>query len=93
MSTDNTHNGWTNYATWRVMLEIFSDCDPAYFSNLEDSYELSKELRDYAEEVITDFGQIDSNSLAVSYAVSFLSYVDWQEIAETIIENYQTESK
>ena len=21
--TDNTYNGWTNYATWRVNLEIF----------------------------------------------------------------------
>jgi hypothetical protein len=73
------------------MLEIFSDCDLSYFSNLDDSYELSKELRDYAEEVVTDFGMIDSNSMAVSYAFSFLSDVDWREIADTIIENYKTE--
>ena len=91
MSTDNKYNGWTNYATWRVMLEIFSDCDLSYFSNLDDSYELSKELRDYAEEVVTDFGMIDSNSTAVSYAFSFLSDVDWREIADSIIENYKTE--
>ena len=22
-TTDNTYNGWTNYATWRVNLELF----------------------------------------------------------------------
>lgn len=24
---DNTHNGWTNYATWRINLEIFKQSD------------------------------------------------------------------
>jgi hypothetical protein len=93
MNTDNTYNGWTNYATWRVNLEIFDGIDTAYFRNLDDSYELSKELREYAEEFVTNFGQIDPNSLAVSYAVSFLSYVNWQEIAESIIDNYKLEEK
>ncbi len=26
-----THNGWTNYATWRVNLEIFDSLDLAEF--------------------------------------------------------------
>lgn len=27
MSNDNTYNGWTNYATWRVTLECFDGWD------------------------------------------------------------------
>jgi hypothetical protein len=26
--TDTTYNGWTNYATWRVNLEVFDGLDP-----------------------------------------------------------------
>ena len=30
---NDTYNGWTNYATWRVNLEIFDGLDPtSYFS-------------------------------------------------------------
>ena len=29
--TDNTYNGWSNYATWRVNLEIF---DGGEWSNM-----------------------------------------------------------
>ena len=39
MSKDNTYNGWTNYETWRVMLEIF------------DGYETDEEVdREYVKD-------------------------------------------
>ena len=37
MTTNTTYNGWTNYATWRVNLEIFDGFDPYdYFSDNQD---------------------------------------------------------
>jgi len=77
---DDTYNGWTNYATWRVNLEIFDGFDPEGFS--DDIYELSKEIKDYAEELIST----DSNDLTGSYAMAFINNVNWYEIAESLLE-------
>ena len=40
--TDTTYNGWTNYATWRVNLEIFDGMSPRDVTNTRDveAYEL-----------------------------------------------------
>lgn len=70
--TDTKYNGWTNYATWRVNLEIFDGMD-------FDHYPTDDELREYAETVINE--DATYNSLAHSYAMAFLSDVNWSEIA------------
>jgi len=77
---DTKYNGWTNYATWRVNLEIFDGFDISEYS--KDTYELSEQLKDYAEEVI--FGDQDGTLIA-SYAFAFISEVNWYEIAEHLI--------
>ena len=88
--SDKTYNGWTNYATWRVMLEIFDGFDPAdYYSNFDadDTYGLGQSLKDYAEEVIFECSEVP-NGLAKDYALAFLSEVNWYEIAEHLIADY-----
>jgi hypothetical protein len=92
--TTNTYNGWTNYATWRVNLEIFDGFDPVeYYSkaDLNDAYTLGDSLKDYAEQVIFECGECNENSLAGSYAQAFLSDVNWTEIASAMIETYKDE--
>jgi hypothetical protein len=45
MSNDKTYNGWTNYATWRVNLEMFDGLDIADISFITDEiteYELGQ---------------------------------------------------
>lgn len=79
------YNGWTNYATWRVRLEMF-DGDFASDNDL-DAYDLGQSLRDMAEETI--FGQ--SEGLAQDYALAFLADVNWYQIAERMIEDYREE--
>ena len=94
MTTDQTYNGWTNYATWRVNLEIFDGMDalaifPYQIAKAE-TYDLSQQLKEYALDLI--FNQYgDGECLAESYARAFLSDVNWYEIAEHIIENNQLE--
>ena len=82
--TDTRYNGWTNYETWRVNLEIFDGMDIGKWS---DAYELSKWMQDYAENLITDYKS--ETNLAQDYALAFLSNVNWAEIAR----HYQTEDQ
>jgi hypothetical protein len=85
-----TYNGWTNYATWRVMLEIFDGLDPfEHFANSDGNFEnvnLAECLKEHAEYLITDYKS--ETTLAQDYALAFLSYVNWHEIAEHMIEDY-----
>jgi hypothetical protein len=87
---DNTYNGWTNYETWRVNLEIFDGFDPTeYYSNLNvsDTYELAQSLKQYVQEVVFECAEVP-DGLAKDYASAFLSEVNWYEIAEHLIADY-----
>lgn len=78
--TDEKHNGWSNYATWRIKLEIFDD----------DRYEeevTAEQLKEECDEIISGFGEIKEPSLALDYTRAFVSDVDWYEIAESINQN------
>jgi hypothetical protein len=82
-----TYNGWTNYATWRVNLEVFDGLSLTEFTSEDaadvNTYELGKELSGYAEDLIF----IDTpEGLARDYALTFLQDVNWYEIAEHLIE-------
>jgi len=62
-------NGWTNYATWRVNLEMF------------DAYEMelsAEEAKEYVEEVIYE---TTKEGIARDYALAFIADVNWKEIA------------
>lgn len=86
MTNDNTYNGWTNYATWRVNLEIFDGLDPREMDwHKLDTYDLSQCLKDYANEIL----EIDAKEgLAMDYARAFIENVDWREIARAMIDAY-----
>ena len=82
---DNTYNGWTNYETWRVNLEVFDGLDPhEYFDCVRDVYDLSKQLEAFVEEAVLS----EAKGLAADYAAVFLSKVDYYSIAEHMAEDY-----
>ena len=86
------YNGWTNYATWRVNLEIFDGFDPRdYWQGAhEDAYDLGLNLKEHAEELLEqEIG--NAEGLAFSYAMAFLSDVNWTEIAQHMIDEYNEE--
>jgi len=93
---NKTYNGWSNYATWRVNLEVFDGMTLDDLNTVEvEPYELGKYLKDYAEECI--FLEHNPNSpkycnLIEDYARAFLSDVNWYEIAEHMIKD-QIEEK
>jgi len=92
MSTDTKYNGWTNYATWRVNLEMFDGVDIREWCDVNtcDAYDLSKQLSDYADDMVSNYG--NSETLAVDYARAFLSDVNWREIAEHMLDDIKAEA-
>ena len=88
--TDTKYNGWTNYATWRVNLEIFDgwNVDDLDSLTMGDTYNLSKQLEDYVYGLILE----QSSGLANDYAMAFISDVNWYEIAEHMQEAYNEET-
>lgn len=84
---NTSYNGWTNYATWRVSLEIFDGYD---FEDLNPQ-EITKDFcQDWAEEAIfVNFDTCDTPILIEDYARAFLSEVNWYEIAQHIRENLE----
>ena len=75
---DTKYNGWTNYATWRINLEILGDIE----------FE-EKVNEDYLKEIVQDVvfnGNFDENCLAADYARAFIDEVNFYEIAKEINE-------
>tara|TARA_B100001939_G_scaffold345925_1_gene363594 strand:+ start:443 stop:709 length:267 start_codon:yes stop_codon:yes gene_type:complete len=73
------YNGYTNYATWRVMLEVVEqmDIEFAVEEDLRFDADMVKEHVEYAV-----FGDEDNkNALMQDYAKAFLSEVNYTELA------------
>ena len=77
MENKEKYNGWTNYATWRIKLEMFDDA-----GRYTDSAVTAEQLKDEAEESL--FCNIKEPSLVADYARAFLADVNWHEIATSI---------
>ena len=82
------YNGWTNYATWRVNLEVFDGWDANHVDSLTmgDTTNLAEQFKGYVEELIAEQSK---DGLARDYALAFLADVNWYEIAR----HYQTEEE
>ena len=70
-------NGWTNYETWKVNLEVFDGWDGGYLSPVE-ATEIASAW--YLE-------GLECNPSAHSIVCYFLDQVNWHEIAEAHSEN------
>jgi len=95
--TDKTYNGWTNYATWRVALEIFDGLNPIEAWGLEGETltesELAELIQEHAEELVSQTAPVgvmrrcgQFEGLALDYALAFMSEVNWYEIARHKLE-------
>ena len=90
--TDNKYNGWTNYATWRVNLEIFDGMDCSDIPMLSrysepNPHEVAEYLKEYVQELLDM--DCDPSRLANAYANAFISDVNWYEIAMHFIDTWK----
>ena len=72
------YNGWTNYATWRVNLEILGDIE---FENKMSA----DDLKEIVEDCVFN-NTVEKDCLAADYARAFISQVNFYKIAESINE-------
>lgn len=72
------YNGWTNYATWRINLEILGDIEFEKPVTID-------ELKEIVEEcVFTNFDTCKTPRLIEDYARAFISEVNFYEIKRHI---------
>ena len=81
---NQTYNGWANYATWRINLEIFDGFDLEGYST--SPYELSEQLKSYLDDVV--FIE-PAYPLVEDYARAFIEDVNWYEIAVHLLANVE----
>ena len=70
------YNEWTNYATWRVNLEILGDIE------FEETV-TAAQLIEIVEDCVFN-NTVEKDCLAADYARSFIQQVNFYEIAEGI---------
>ena len=79
--SDKTYNGWTNYATWRVNLEMFDGSE---------NYWTAESAKDFVTEIIED---TTPEGVGRDYALAFIDDVNWHEIAEHYQEENEDETE
>ena len=85
---DKKCEGWSNYATWRVNLEILSDHDFVQQVLEGGALPIVEDLEEIVENCVFD-NLAERNGLAVDYARAFLANVNYHEILEHIIDEIE----
>ena len=93
--TDNKYNGWQNYATWRINLELLGDYNFAE-EVLESEDNKWRPDVDYLKELVEHY-VFDNHSghmgLMEDYARAFVEQVNYHEILDHILEEIEIEVK
>ena len=89
MEKEKTHNGWTNYETWRIAIEMFDgytaeDLNPS--TKIATREGCQEYVEQYLEDCIEGFNinkyNRHASNIIGGWANAFLEVVNWQEIAE-----------
>jgi hypothetical protein len=91
----NEYNGWSNFATWKVNLELVDGMDITDMGidiDVEDREMTTRELSEAFKEMAHETVEMDAQGWARDLAMSFLSDVNWYEIAEHMVDDYFAEN-
>ena len=80
---NTTYNGWTNYETWLVNLWLTNDQDTDQEAREVAAFGADA-LSDWVEELVLE--SVPPSSLASDLLSAALGWVEWYEIAESLIE-------
>lgn len=94
--SNTTYNGWSNYETWRVRLEMFDGSMPEDIMGSapdgidrdDDARTLQAAMREHAEYLIC---ASSDEGAARDYAFAFISDVNWYEIAHAMLNDWAEE--
>ena len=84
------YNGWTNYETWRIQLEVIDGMtleDLGFDLHGVDGYDVAdvESVAESLEMYTCELIEASADGLARDLAHTFLARVDWVEIAEHMI--------
>jgi hypothetical protein len=80
------YNGWTNYATWRVNVEIIDGIEI-------DTIICAEYIKELVEDVVFSQYELGNGShLVEDYARAFVSQVNFYEIAQRINEELELQT-
>lgn len=91
------HNGWTNYATWRVHLELLDEYIDGLAKEIEcgdddvlaDSVALADHLKEYVEQYLESvFDSSVEAGFVEGWANAFVDEVNFDEIARNAVDSY-----
>ena len=90
------YNGWSNYQTWRVNLEMLDGMTAEEWgisaSDVEDDRSAAvSRLASTLEEYVNETVELHASGFALDIARSFLNAVDWYEIADHLITDVDYE--
>jgi hypothetical protein len=95
------YNGWTNYETWKANLELFSNWTPTDFDDeilecwngkkwdKDDLETVADQLANNLEETVEDLYSDIEDPFLESLFNNFVSEVNFNEIAENMIDDYK----
>jgi hypothetical protein len=80
----SNYNGWSNYPTWRIYLELVGDYVEINGAEMNMGLLSVPELAQDIENMVDDLlvAEAGANSIALDYARAFVSDCDWFEMAE-----------
>lgn len=84
------YNGWYNYETWRINLEMLDGMTPADFGIRVTAEDRDENVETLAEAIEGHVGYIveeQAEGFALDLANSFLARVEWTEIAEHMVDD------
>lgn len=97
-NADTKYNGWKNYSTWLVKLELLDTLDDSMAEDIREGhrepFENLSSLADYIGEYVDELIEMEidynnrNSSLTLRYARNFVSDCSFWEIAEHMIEDY-----
>ena len=80
------YNGWSNYATWRINLEFFSDCKGTDLTPDWEHISLQEQVK-VAHNALLDFIDENTSNIFVNgWIREFVANVNFYEIVEHINE-------
>jgi len=86
----STYNGWTNWETWKVNLELLDGMDASDLNiehyTQEEYYEAGQVIEEYVGELTAMQYQYDG--FVGGIISGFMSDVNWSEIAKHLIDDW-----
>jgi hypothetical protein len=86
-----SYNGWSNYETWKVNLEMLDAMTCGDFGvdpDGDDMDDARHDLADSLENYCTEMVEQLASGIALDLCMAFFVEVNWEEIADRMLEDY-----